>query len=59
MNDVGSDTLGRGLVCCCCIDASDKASVGSSASGVELSALGIELMLWGRGVLSYIVFVNC
>ena len=41
VNDVGSVTLDEVSVCCSCIDASDKASVGSSVSDVELSALEV------------------
>ena len=48
---VESKTLNRVLVCCCCIDASDKASVRSSASDVELLALGVESVLWDRVAL--------
>lgn len=55
VNNVGSVTLDGVSVWCCCIDASDKAS----ASGVELSALGVESVLCNRGGLACIVFVNC
>ena len=41
---IGSVTLDGVWVSCCCIEASDKASVRSSASGVEVVALCTELV---------------
>ena len=59
VNNVGSKTLDGVSVCCCYINASDKASVVPSVSSVELSELAVESTLCGRGALACIVVVNC
>ena len=61
-DDVASGTFAGGSVYCCSIDASDKASLVSSACCVELLAIGVtgvESVLRGSEALACIVFVNC
>ena len=58
VTNVRGVALNRGPDWCCHSEASDKAFVGSTATGVELLTLDVDTVLFGNRLVTCIMLIN-